>query len=123
MIVPDFIRNAKSGDILATKYGNLLMVARVEIGEKSVRIYDYFDWDKEMGLSMNEWLRGFYGPRYDENDDFYRPATDKEKQFFLQEMAKFGYELRESYGEMVPALTIDGCMKFYPCRFKANSEN
>lgn len=64
MNVPDFIRKAKSGDILATKYGNLLMVAKVGIGEGSICIYDYFDWDKDMGLQMNEWLNGFYGPRY-----------------------------------------------------------
>lgn len=34
MKVADFIIKAKSGDILATKYGSLLMVARVEITKK-----------------------------------------------------------------------------------------
>ena len=113
MRIPDFIRNAKSGDILATKYGNLLMVSRVEIGEKSVCIYHYFDWDEDMGLQMNEWLYGFYGPRYDENENFYRPATDEEKVFFLNKMKEFGYELREMYGDMVPQLTADGYKRFY----------
>lgn len=116
MHIPDFIRKAKSGDILATKYGNLLMVARVEIGEKSVCIYDYFDWDKEMGLHMNEWLNGSYGPRYVENENFYRPATDEEKTFFLDKMKEFGFELREMYWNMVPQLTADGYKKFYPTK-------
>lgn len=113
MYIPDFIRKAKSGDILATKYGNLLMVARVEIGEKCVCIYEYFDWDNETGLYMNQWLTGFYGPRYDENENFYRPATGEEKIFFLNKMKEFGYELREMYGDMVPQLTFDGYKKFY----------
>lgn len=116
MYIPDFIRKAKSGDILATKYGNLLMVVRVEIGEKSVRIYDYFDWSKKMGLQMNEWLTGFYGPRYDENENFYRPATNEEKTFFLDKMKTFGYELREMYEDMVPQLTADGYKKFYSAK-------
>lgn len=116
MYIPDFIRKAKSGDILATKYGNLLMVARVEIGEKSVCIYDYFDWDKGMGIQMNEWLNGYYGPRYDENENFYRPATDEEEIFFLDKMKEFGYELREMYGNMVPQLTAEGYKKFYPAK-------
>jgi len=113
MNIPDFIRNAKSGDILATKYGNIFMVARVEIGKKSVRIYHYFDWDDETGFHMNEWLNGFYGPRYDEKENFYRPATDEEKTFFLDKMKVFGYELREMYGDMVPQLTAYGFKKFY----------
>lgn len=113
MRIQDFIREAKSGDILATKYGNLLMVARVEIEEKGVCIYYYFDWDEEIGLSMNEWLKGFYGPRYDES--FYRPATDEEKTFFLGKLKEFGYELREMYGSMEPLLTADGYKKFYQC--------
>lgn len=123
MYIPDFIRKAKSGDILATKYGNIFMVARVEIGEKSVCIYDYFDWDKEMGLHMNEWLNGFYGPRYDENENFYIPATDEEKTFFLDKMKEFGYELREMYGDMVPQLTADGYKKFYPCESPKENED
>jgi len=116
MYIPDFIRNAKSGDILATKYGNLLMVARVEIEGKDVCIYHYFDWCEKIGLQMNEWLYGFYGPRYDENENFYRPATDEEKVFFLDKMKEFGYELREMYGDMVPQLTADGYKKFYPAK-------
>ncbi len=116
MYIPDFIREAKSGDILATKYGSIFMVAKVEIGEKSVCIYPYFNWDKETGLFMNEWLNGFYGPRYDENENFYRPATDEEKTFFLYKMKEFGYELCEIYRNMVPQLTADGYKKFYSAK-------
>lgn len=113
MNIPDFIANAKSGDILATKYGSLLMVARVEITKKEVNIYYYFDWHKDDGFQMNEWLTGFYGPKYEPDDNFYRPATDGEKKFFTEQMNKFGFELSEEYGEVVPRLTHEGFMKFY----------
>ena len=113
MKVADFIIKARSGDILATKYGSLLMVARKEITKNGVNIYYYFDWHKYDGFQMNEWLTGFYGPKYEEIDNFYRPATDEEKKFFIEQMNKFGFELREEYGEMVPRLTHKGFMKFY----------
>lgn len=113
MNIPDFIADAKSGDILATKYGSLLMVARVEITKKEVNIYYYFDWHKDDGFQMNEWLTGFYGPKYEPDDDFYRPATDEEKKFFTEQMNKFGFKLSEEYGELVPRLTHEGFMKFY----------
>lgn len=113
MNIPDFIANAKSGDILATKYGSLLMVARVEITKKEVNIYYYFDWHKDDGFQMNEWLTGFYGPKYEPDDNFYRPATYEEKTLFLDKMKEFGYELGEMYGDIVPQLTADGYKKFY----------
>ena len=113
MNIPDFITDAKSGDILATKYGSLLMVARVEITKKEVNIYYYFDWHKDDGFQMNEWLTGFYGPKYEPDDNFYRPATDEEKKFFTEQMNKFGFKLSEEYGELVPRLTHEGFMKFY----------
>lgn len=111
MYIPEFISKAKSGDILATKYNHLLMVERVEIVERHVSIYFYFNWDEELGLQMNEWLRGFYGPGYSE--DFYRQATKEEESFFLSEMKKFGYELRDIYGRMEPGLTLEGYKKYY----------
>lgn len=113
-MIPEFIKNAKSGDILATKYGSLLMVARVEIYKSDrVRIYYYFDYDLEDGLSMNEWLEGFYGPEFEPN--FYRPATEEEENLFLDKMQNFGYKLMKWYGGMQPHLTVEGYRKFYPC--------
>lgn len=92
MVIPDFIRNAKNGDCLTTKYGSIILVQRVEIeDEKNVRVYFYFDYDKsEKVLSMNEWLQGFYGPKFDDAE-FYRPSTDEERQFILDKIHERGY--------------------------------
>lgn len=102
MEIPNFIKNAKSGDILATKYGDVFMVAKVDIAENGVRIYFYFRFDKEDGLQMNEWLYGFYGPKFNEKDVFYRPATEEEKTILLSQIKKAGFEIQEVYGELQP---------------------
>lgn len=116
--VPDFIRNAKSGDIVATKYDSIIMVEHVEIDEYGrIALYYYFDYSKSVGLDMNEWLTGFYGKNYDEG--FYRQATDEEKKLFLDMIEEFGYELKQYCSDMIPSLTESGYRKFYPCRFKS----
>lgn len=97
------MRKVKTGDLLTTKYGNIILVERVEFGENAVKVYNYFDYDKEMGIQMNEWLDGFYGPKFDE--DFYRYSSDEEKQYFFTELEKYGYILTERYGKAVPTQT------------------
>lgn len=112
MNVPQFLKEVKSGDFLTTKYGNILCVQKVVIDPKEgVRVYHFFDYDPDDKIfQMNEWLRGFYGPRFDE-EDFYRKSTQEEINQLSTMMAKYGYELRESYGEMIPMPTFDGYMK------------
>lgn len=53
MNVPEFLKNAKSGDIIATKYNDLIMVQRVEISENSVKVYHFFNYSAGKIL-MNE---------------------------------------------------------------------
>ena len=108
MNVPQFLKEAKSGDFLTTKYGCIICVQRVEISEKGVRVYFYFDYDpKENLFMMNEWLYGFYGPKFDD-DKFYRPSTTEEKVLMIDMMAKYGYELKDYYNEMTPCLNRNG---------------
>ena len=100
MNIPKFIKNAQSGDILCTKYNQLLMVEHVEIKDDKVNIYFYFNYDQEDGLYRNEWLTGFYGPLFEEN--FYREATKEEKDFFIELLKQHGYELQNFYNKMIP---------------------
>lgn len=102
MTIPDYIKNAKSGDILSTKYGDVLMVARVEIVDNGLCIYYYFRYNKEDGLEMNEWLYGFYGPKFNEKESFYRPSSEEEKELLLSKIADSGFEMREVYDKMQP---------------------
>lgn len=103
----------KAGDVLATKYGRLILVERVEVAAGSVCVYFYFDYDEEIGLQMNEWLTGFYGPKFDD-DAFYRHATDEEKTFLLNKIREYGYELREEYGKLTPRMTEQEYNKRHP---------
>ena len=64
MIIPDCIKEAKAGDILATKHGNLLMFERYDVEDNGLKVYFYFDYDDNK-IYMNEWLTGFYGPTID----------------------------------------------------------
>ena len=116
MNIPQFLKEVKSGDFLTTKHGNILCVQRVDIDPKEgVRVYPFFDYDPDDKIfEMNEWLRGFYGPRFDE-EDFYRPSTKEEKTILAIMMARYGYELRESYGEMIPMPTFDGYLRMRQC--------
>ena len=89
------ILKVQNGDFLTTKYGSIILVHHVEEeGTKGVKVYFYFDYDpKEMGLEMNEWLSGFYGPKFDD-DEFYRPSTEEEKKTITDKMRLLGYEWR-----------------------------
>ena len=91
------IKKVKAGDCLTTKYGAILLVAKVEIeSSTSVRIYHYFDWDAgEKTLMMNEWLYGFYGPVFEEG--FYRESTKEEKELLFSKMQKCGYRWCEEH--------------------------
>ena len=62
MIIPDCIKEAKAGDIFATKHGNLLMFEHYEVEDNGLKVYFYFDYDDNK-IYMNEWLTGFYGPK------------------------------------------------------------
>lgn len=104
MNVPDFLKNAKSGDIIATKYNDLIMVHHVEIGENSVKVYHYFNYSAGKIL-MNEWLMGFYGPFM--SDNFYREATQEEKEMFTSKLYDFGYVLIDEYNTKVPRMTCE----------------
>ena len=95
MIIPNCIKEAKAGDILATKYGNLLMFEHYEVEDNKLKVYSYFDYDGNK-IYMNEWLTGFYGPKIDE--DFFRIATTEECEKFIHLMYEYGYELHEEYG-------------------------
>lgn len=97
------MHKVKAGDLLTTKYGNIILVERVEFGENAVCVYDYFDYDKEIGMQMNEWLGGFYGPKFDKY--FYRHSTDEERRLFFTELEKYGYMMTERYGKAVPTQT------------------
>ena len=103
MEIPSFIKDAKSGDILATKFDHLFMVEHVEINANKVRIYFFFRYDYKEGMLRNDWLLGFYGPGFSE--DFYREATKTEKEFFIQKLRNCGYELHDEYGKLVPCYT------------------
>ena len=106
--VPEFLRKTKSGDFLTTKYGNVILVQRVEVTEKGgVCVYFFFDYcPKDDMFMMNEWLRGFYGPKFDDAE-FYRQSTDEEIQHFLGMMKKYGYKLELDYGELIPVPTAE----------------
>ena len=104
MKVPDFIKNAKSGDIIATKYDDLIMVEHVEIKDKKVKIYYYFNYCSGK-IIMNEWLMGFYGPMMTE--DFYRETTDNEKKLFTSKLYDFGYVLVDENDKKVPRMTCE----------------
>ena len=116
MIIPDCIKEAKAGDILATKYGNLLMFAHYEVEDNELKVYDYFDFDcDDNKIYMNEWLTGFYGPKIDE--DFFRPATTEECVKFIDLMNEYGYELHDEYGKKVPRMTKDEFHLKYKCEY------
>ena len=116
MIIPDCIKEAKAGDILATKYGNLLMFAHYEVEDNELKVYDYFDFDcDDNKIYMNEWLTGFYGPKIDE--DFFRQATTEECVKFIDLMNEYGYELHEEYGKKVPRMTKDEFHRKYKCEY------
>ena len=92
------MRGVKNGDLLTTKYGTILLVERVEITylEKykrhDVKVYFYFELPKdEMGIQPNEWLTGFYGPKWDNDENFYRRSTDEEIELFWNKLKEYGY--------------------------------
>lgn len=93
------VLNVKNGDFLTTKYGSIILVHHVEpVGRDGIKVYFYFDYDpKDMGLSMNEWLDGFYGPKGDD-DEFYRLSTEDEKKTITDKMRLLGYEWRADMG-------------------------
>lgn len=93
------ILKVKNGDFLTTKYGSIILVHHVEpVGDKGVKVYFYFDYDpKDMGLGMNEWLDGFYGPKFDD-ENFYRHSTDDEIKTLTDKMRLLGYEWRPDMG-------------------------
>ena len=99
MEIPSFIRDAKSSDILVTKFNQILMVEHVEINVNCVKVYYYFVYDYKDGMIMNEWLSGFYGPKFSE--DFYREATEDEKKMFMQKLHNCGYELITTYNDRI----------------------
>lgn len=108
--VPQFIREAKNGDFLTTKFGFIILVQRVEIGlsdysgKAYVKVYYYFYYDSdEDAISMNEWLTGFFGPKFE--DGFYRPSTEEEKQKLINLMKQRGYEWNEDL--QAPSMTSD----------------
>lgn len=103
VIIPGFIKEAKAGDILATKYNHLLMVEHVKIEKNKVCIYYYFNYE-DGKLLMNEWLTGFYGPKFDDKD-FYRPATEEEKKLFLKKMEEYGYIMNDFYNKPTPTMS------------------
>lgn len=91
------LKQVKNGDFLTTKYGSIIAVQRVEITfnentqKHHVSVYPYFDYDPSgMGLSMNDFGLGFYGPKFDD-EDFYRPSTEEEKQLILDKIKQRGY--------------------------------
>ena len=100
MEIPDFIKSAKSGDIIATRHNHLLMVERVEIENNHlIRIFPFFHYTDKNGVVRNEWLYGFYGPC---NAIFYREATASEKELFMRMIRKCGYEMYTCGDKIVP---------------------
>ena len=93
------ILKVKNGDFLTTRYGSIILVHHVEgVGDDKIKVYYYFDYDsKEMGLGMNEWLDGFYGPMFDD-ENFYRYSTDNEIKTITDKMRLLGYEWSPDMG-------------------------
>ena len=114
MIIRDCIKEAKAGDILATKHGNLLMFERYEVEDNGLKVYFYFDYDDNK-IYMNEWLTGFYGPTIDE--DFFRPATTEECIKFIDLMDEYGYEIYVEYVNKTPRMTKDEFHRKYKCEY------
>jgi hypothetical protein len=114
MIIPNCIKEAKAGDILATKYGNLLMFEHYDVEDNELKVYSYFDYDGDK-IYMNEWLTGFYGPKIDE--DFFRISTTEECEKFIHLMYEYGYELHEEYGKKTPRMTKYEFHRKYKCEY------
>lgn len=102
--VPQFIKECRNGDCLTTIYGDIILVQRVDIDEKGhVCIYYYFNYDaSEKQLNMNEWLTGFYGPKFDPEENFYRKSTDEERKYLFELMEKRGYHWKDDFDFPTP---------------------
>ena len=111
------IKQVKNGDFLTSKFGDILLVAKVEVveeGKREVRVYTYFYWcASDKMLMMNEWLYGFYGPGFSE--DFYRMSTDEEKKLLTDKMRERGYEWNDRYFIGQPTLTNKEFARIHDC--------
>ena len=96
--VPEFLHKIGNGDFLTTMYGDIILVHHVEFTEKgNPMVYPYFDYDlSEDAICMNEWITGFYGPAFRE-ENFYRPSTEDEQNLILEKMRLRGYEWSDEF--------------------------
>lgn len=111
------IKQVKNGDFLTSKFGDILLVAKVEVITEcriEVKVYAYFYWcANDKMLMMNEWLYGFYGPGFSE--DFYRMSTDEEKKLLTDKMRERGYEWNDRYFIGQPKLTYNEFARILGC--------
>lgn len=117
------LNEIKNGDCLTTKYGDIVLIQRVDLTENGgAEVYYYFVWSvSEMRLEMNEWLNGFYGPAIEE--DMFRVSTDAEKEFLFKKMAMRGYRWDSTfYGGGIPFITCEECNRIREIDAEGNED-